>query len=243
MNYLQTLVSKSILKSSTTKNQTQYTLNRPLRLSITKNVIDTVKKIYRTNYENGGLLVGRVVDDKILIDNIRVIPNQSLTSSAYTPRISEWRLELQTIIQSNLLPFAFHTHPTELGITRYDEKRPNFYVRSSKPDQSVAKQGFDFQDIELLMPECIFVVDSRYEQGINLNFYEGGILPPSVGQLGTTEILTAVIGGSVLAYKVLFNRNKYLFLLMAAIALIFLFEAYRRPYYEYVNGGIDVVFN
>lgn len=243
MDYLKMLATKSILQESTKGNQTQYTLNRPVTLSIKKNVVDTIKAIYKPDYEKGGLLVGKVINGKIIIDNIRVIRNQTLTSSEYSPSLNEWRSELESIVQAGLLPFAFHTHPTNLGITRYDEKKPNFFVQSSKPDQKIASEGFDFQNYELLMPECIFVVDSRYANGINLNMYEGGILPPSVGQLGTTEIITAVLGGSIFAYKVLFDRNKYLFALMASIALIFLFEAYRRPYYEFLNEGIEVIFN
>lgn len=242
MDFLKTLESKQILISSVGSSMTTYKLNRPVKIIIKKNVVDVIKSIYRTNYEKGGLLVARVSGTQLVIDNIRVIPNRALNATSYNPNLAEFRTEFQSIVQGGFLPFAFHTHPTELGIARYDEKRPNFFIQSSKPDQAIASKGYSFQDAELLMPECIFVVDSRYENGINLNFYEGGILPPSVGQLGTTEILTAVIGGGVLAYKILFSRNKYLFAVMALIALIFLYEAYRRPSINFVGSDIEVEF-
>lgn len=242
MQFLKNLESKGVLQSSSVENQTQFKLQRPTKIFITKNVIDKIKEIYRPDYENGGLLIGKFTNGIILIDNIRVIKNQSLSKSEYTPSVKEWRKELQSIIWGELLPFAFHTHPTNLGIEYYDTSKPNFFIRSSQPDREVAKQGFDFQDVELFMPECIFVVDSRYENGINLNMYEGGILPPSVGRLGTVEIVTAVAGGVILIYKLLFQKYKYLFLLMAVIMLVFLFEWYRRPTYDFKNEGIEVVF-
>ena len=218
-------IESKILKFTGNK----YRLNRPVRITIKKSVIDTLKSIYVPSAERGGILVLETVGVSELVCNqFILVENKSVQDSSYNPDKIAFNNAIQSIIDSGNLPLAVHTHPTELGFHGYDNKRAKFYLGSSKPDRLIARNSnYD----SLYMPEAIFVKDERFKTGFGLSLYEGTIFPNSITAISDLQLALSVGTG----YLMLKNKltRKLLYLLTG----VFLFEFVRRPKYLTLENG------
>jgi hypothetical protein len=228
---LQNYLNLKILKKQSSE---EYRLQRPLTITITKKVIDYLKKIYIENGEKGGLFsaypVGR---GALVINDFFEVPNVAAKSYNYNPVVSLFNSVVNDIIQKGDLPFAIHTHPIKLGFEAYDSKRSKFYLKSSPQDRAIARAGlvpyFNF-------PEAIFVKDSRLKGGFGINFYTGTIFPASTTALTTLQW----VSGGVALLSLGYNK-----LISAIGAGVFGFDFFRRPKYTMLANGdlrIDLSF-
>jgi hypothetical protein len=227
------LIEKGYFEDHPTKG---LLLARPTKIRVTALAIDTVKRLYRPNYEMGGLLLMQPVAQMRhwVIDKVLSIPNRATNSTSYDPDPQTFNAAINAAIKAGLVPLVFHTHPTSIGHSTYDHKRANFYVKSSKPDRLVARQGLaTIDEKKLLLPEAIAVVDERFGAGFQLAFFEGGFLPPSYAALTTTE--WAAVG--VAAASLLFLNRP----LLLGLGAVFLAEEKRRPVYTNLPDGSMIV--
>jgi hypothetical protein len=233
MSIIQTLINRTDFEA---KNGA-IVFNRPTTLRLSAMVIAEIKRNYLRAAESGGLLLARPTDKVgfFEVDSLLIIKNNSPFNTKFDPDPAVYLAAINNAIDRGLLPMTYHTHPTSIGHQIYDHKRPNFYVKSSGADRSIASDGVQVGDLKLLLPEAIAVADDRYDEGFKIAFYEGGILPKSYASLSKTQ--KWAIGGSIVA-AVIFGK-KLLGLLLPVLAI----EEYRRPSYQYNDDGtINVVF-
>lgn len=232
-NIIETLLERSDLQVS----NNAVVIKRPCEILISANVVNKIKDIYAPTFERGGLLLLQPTPTRgqLFGKDLVVIPNQSAANSAYEPNEFIFKAEIAKAINAGFLPVAIHTHPTKLGLSGYDNKRVNFYLSSSQPDQRIAAAGVDIAGRKLLLPEAIAVVDTRFDTGFSIAFYEGGILPASLAALSKTELAVAGAAGVSL---LVWQRP-----LLLLLAVVFLYSEYRRPKYTPQNdGGLLVEF-
>lgn len=233
IKFIDTLLQRGYLEDNPKKG---ILLGRPAKIRMTKLAIDTIKATYRPNYEQGGLLLMQPSDKPgfWLIDQVLIVPNRATVSTAYTPDPAVFNAAINSALNSGLLPLTFHTHPTNIGHSIYDHKKQNFYVKSSKPDRAAAQAGTKVIDNKLLLlPEAIAVLDTRFDTGFKISFFEGGILPPSYAALTTTQIAASVVA----AASLLFFGKPLLF----GLGAVFVAEEARRPIYTNLSDGSLIV--
>ena len=213
-------------------------LARPIKILISSNAIRKIKEVYEPSSEKGGVMIMKPTNErgKFIIDGVRIIANKSSRSNtAFEPDENALSSFIMGTLAAGWLPLVFHTHPTKIGNNIYDSKRVGFYVGSSKPDRKIAGAGLLIDNEKILLPEAIFVKDSRYEAGYKLSFFQGGILPASYNALSKAQIIGAVLAGLSLL--------KWGRPLLLALAVLVGIEEYRRPKYTYFkNGSLEVEF-
>lgn len=232
MDQLDALVKQKVLRYRANSGKGEYLLERPLTINIGKDIIDSLKAIYKPDYENGGLLefqYGGIA--RIDCVAFHQVPNLNVNSTSYNPSAAKFKGKIQEILNRGNIPIAIHTHPTHIGWSPYDNKRVKFYLKSSKPDRDIANLGAtDFLDV----PEAIFVKDERFGTGYGIAFYEGQVFPYSVTALSTPQIWAGLIVG------VLMLRGKLTRSVLIACVLWFCVEFFRRPKYDYENHGVQI---
>lgn len=221
---LQAFINQNIIKK---QYANEYRLKRPLKIIVTKSVLDILKGLYKPSYENGGILSGVAAASGVLvIDRIDIVPNRAVVGYSYSPSTVEFNKAIDKVIGEGRLPFAIHTHPLKLNIEYYDSKRAKFYLKPSNPDKAIAREGItDYFNF----PESIFTLDSRLENGFGLSFYTGFIFPASITALTTVQIASLGLGAIGL-----FGNKK---LLLGGSIGTFLFEYYRKPKYRNLTNG------
>lgn len=232
MQDLSSLVSKKVLRFRKDAGKDgEYRLRRPLRIEIGQTVIDQISRIYKKDYENGGLLEFAASTGSLDCLAFHQVPNKSANSTSYNPSAAAFNAKVAEILDRGNLPMAIHTHPTQIGWTPYDQKRVKFYLKSSKPDRHIANKGLtDYLDL----PEAIFVKDERFNTGYGIAFYEGQIFPYSITALSNAQIAAGIVA----AYYML--RGKLTKLLLAGLVSWFLVEFIRRPVYKYSKDGLSI---
>lgn len=226
--YLRAFEGLKILKKQANG---EYRLMRPLRIQVRKGVIDGLGGTYRPDYERGGLLEAQAVGPgSLVINDFHEVPNRSANGYTYSPGAAAWETALSAILERGNLPFAVHTHPITLGIEAYDSKRAVFYLRPSKADKQIARQGIT----EVLnFPEAIYTKDSRLKNGFGFSFYTGTIFPASITGITTGQIVSGIAAGVMVI-------TKRIGLALLA-ATYFLYEFRRMPEYELQESGDLVV--
>lgn len=221
---IQKLIKSQIIKK---QYENEYRLVRPLQITVLKTVLDKLKSIYKPDYEKGGLLEGvAAANGTVVIEAFHQIPNGATNGYNYNPNTVLWDSKINEIIARGNLPFAIHTHPLTLGIESYDNKRSIFYLKPSKQDKGIAREGitpyFNF-------PEAIFTKDSNLDNGFGLNFFTGYIFPSSITAISTVQAIS--LGASLLG---VITKSKTLF----AVGLgTFFLDFYRRANYEILSNG------
>lgn len=212
-----------------------YVLKKPLTISVTKQVIDTMKSKYIPNGETGGLMWLRATSQKTaVIENITFLPNVSGLATGYATNKALFNATINSILAANYLPVVFHTHPTNLGLNLYDSRKQNFYLRASAPDRRLSTDTIN-DTVPLFMPEVIFVSDSRYDGGYSMAFYGGKILPTGFSRLSPLQFFAAGLG----LYAFLNDElDETLFL---AVAGVMIYEETLRPKYEVLKDGSYLV--
>lgn len=225
---LQTLIEWRILRN---QGANEYRLRRPMQITVRRGVIDLLKNLYPENYETGGLLEAELAGmGTLVIDRFHQVRNAASVNYHYAPDAAAWEKTLAEIVSRGNLPIALHTHPVSLGIESYDERKSTFYLKSSKADRKIAREGITDT---LVMPEAIFVRDPGLENGFGLVFYTGTIFPGSITALSTVSYISG--GLALLAFR----RNKKLAGMAAGVGLAeFLI---RRPRYRLEDNGDYVV--
>jgi hypothetical protein len=225
---IQNYQNLGILKPMATSGE--YRFKRPLQISVPKKIIDRLKSIYIKNGERGGVMAfAPNGNNKIICVDFIEVENMAKNSFNYIPNEAFFNSAITQILNKGFLPIVVHTHPTELGFSQYDSKRVQFYLKSSKPDRIIARNGV----VPFLnMPECIFVQDERFNGGFALNFFTGGIFPQSVTSLTSLQFVSLGIG--IISY---FMKNKIFTLASGAV---FFTDFVRKPKYSLDNGGLRV---
>lgn len=221
---LNNYIAKRIIKK---QYENEYRLRRPIKITVTKRVVDLLKNIYKEDYEEGGLLEAQIAaNSSIVIDNIIFVPNQSKKGYSYSPNIKYFNSVVDSIIDRGNLPIAIHTHPLRLGIESYDNKRAKFYLKPSRADKSIAREGItDYFNF----PEAIFTVDERLENGFGFSFFTGFIFPAS--NQGISSFQWIAFGAAMLG---VFLKNE--FIATSSMGL-FLLDFFRRPNYKLLENG------
>lgn len=227
--YLQAFEGLKILKRQANG---EYRLIRPLRILVKSEVLSRLGDTYQSNYEKGGLLEAKAVGfGSLIIDAFHEIPNRAINGYTYSPGVKAWESLLSDILERGNLPFAVHTHPLKLNIESYDSKRAIFYLKPSKADKQIARQGIT----EVLnFPEAIYTKDSRLKNGFGFSFYTGTIFPASITGITTGQIVSGIAAGLMVITK-----RVGLAILAAAY---FMYEFRRMPEYE-LQGNGDLVVN
>ena len=225
---LKKLITLGIIKQ---QYSNEYRLQRPLNITIERRVIDELKRIDLPTSEKGGILEGIAIDNqKIVIADFHEIPNGSTVGYNYNPNIKLWDSKINEIIARGNLPFAIHTHPLTLGIESYDNKRSIFYLRPSKQDKAIARNGitpyFNF-------PEAIFTQDPNLENGFGISFFTGYIFPASISQV--SQLQWGAIAGGILS---ILTTNKSLFYVSVGVLLLDFFR--RANYTLEPNGNVKI---
>lgn len=218
-------------------------LKPPVTILVKANVLQAIKQNYLPNGESGGLLWLKPYRDStsLVIDRISVVKNISSKNSAYTPEPNQLASAYGSVFDSGYLPVFYHTHPTTLGHSLYDHRRPQFYLKSSVPDRREAAKPINYQNIQILLPEVIGVASDKYTGGIDVVFYEGGILPVSWNRLSTTQIVVSIVGilGVFVSYQKGYKKSTAIFVLFVIIFLIN--EERKRPIYTELPSGDTLV--
>lgn len=209
----------------------EYRLLRPLRIQVRREVLARLGAIYQPSYEKGGVLEAQAVGmGSLVIHEFHEVHNQAINGYTYSPGLAAWESTVSAILERGNLPFAVHTHPLQLGIERYDSKRAIFYLKPSKADKQIAREGIT----EVLnLPEVLYTKDSRLKNGFGLSFYTGTIFPASITGITTGQIVSGIAAGVMVLTK-----RIGLALLSAAY---FMYEFRRMPEYELQNSGDLVV--
>lgn len=225
---LNTLIEWQILRR---QGANEYRLRRPMQITVRKRVIDLLKAIYPEDHETGGVLEAELAGTgTLVIDRFHQVRNAAAQNYHYSPDSGAWDRTLTEIVNRGNLPIAVHTHPVSLGIESYDERKSTFYLKSSRTDRKIAREGITET---LIMPEAIFVRDPGLENGFGLVFYTGTIFPGSITALSTVGYISG--GLALLAFR----RNKKLAGIAAAVGVAeFLI---RRPRYRLEESGDYVV--
>jgi hypothetical protein len=212
------------------QGQNEYRLRRPLQITVRSGVITQLLAMYPDTYEAGGILEAEIAGNgSLVIDRFHEVPNVAVKSYNYQPHYYNWENTIGMILERGNLPIPLHTHPRRLGIESYDSKRAKFYLKSSKADRHIARNGVtDY----LNLPEAIFVKEAGLENGFGLVFYTGTIFPGSVTALTTLQYVA--LGAAALA----FGRNNLLFGLASGA---FVFDFVRHPEYKLEKSGDFVV--
>lgn len=214
-----------------TKISSGYVLKKPIIITVTKEVINQLKAKYLPNGETGGLFWLRATSKTTsVIDNITFLPNLSGLATGYSTSTALFNATVNTILASNYLPVVFHSHPTNLGLSLYDSRKQNFYLRASAADRRLSKDTIT-NSVPLYMPEIIFVKDERYADGYAMAAYGGNILPTGFSRLSPLQIAAAALG------LYLFANDKIDDFSILAIGGVLLFEETKRPVYENLKDG------
>lgn len=232
MKNIEELLSKKVLRTKILTGGTEYTLRRPTTIIVPQGIIGQLSSVYQPDYEEGGVLEFKATAESTL-EAVDFIPvkNRSKLSYSYAPYKVEFDKVVNEVANRGNLPFAIHTHPTTIGQEHYDNSNVKLYLTSSKADRQIASQGITEQ---LFLPECIFVKDSRLENGFELNFFKGEAFPASRGQFSTTQLVT---GGTLLGMRMLGIQNDKVSILSG---IWFSVEFLRLPKYFYENGGLKI---
>lgn len=227
-DYLKAFEGFKILKKQANG---EYRLIRPLKIRVTKDVIQHLGQVYRPDYENGGLLEAHLAGPgSLIIADFHQVPNRAGNGYTYSPSSQAWENTVSSILERGNLPLAIHTHPLTLGIESYDSKRAIFYLKPSRADKQIARAGIT----EVLnLPEVLYTKDSRLENGFGLSFYTGTIFPASITGITTGQIVSGIAAGLMVITK-----RVGLALLAAAY---FMYEFRRMPEYELHENGDLVV--
>lgn len=204
----------------------EYRLQRPLNITIPKRILDKLANTYIPNGEKGGILAFRGNGNSAIICDLFIeVPNISNNAFSYEPNSVIFNAAVDSVLKLQYLPVVIHTHPTNLGFDKYDSKRVQFFLKSSKPDRQLARNGI----VPFLnMPEAIFVKDERLNGGFGLNFFTGGIFPQSITALTSLQI------GSVAVGAVGYGINKAI---TALAAMAFGIDFIRKPKYYLQSDG------
>lgn len=214
-----------------TKISSGYVLNKPLTITVTKEVINQLKAKYLPNGETGGLFWLRATSKTTaVIDNITFLPNLSGLATGYSTSTALFNATVNTILAANYLPVVFHTHPVSLGLSLYDSRKQNFYLRASAADRRLSKDTIT-DSVPLYMPEIIFVKDERYEDGYAMAAYGGNILPNGFSRLSNTQIALLGLG------FYLFYTNKINYTSLFVIGGFIFLEEIKRPVYGNLKDG------
>lgn len=212
-----------------------FVLKKPLTIIISKSVIDILNSIYIANGERGGLMwLESTGDNTAQIKRVSVLQNTSGDNTKFEPTEKEMQETINLITSSGCLPIVFHTHPTNLGIPLYDNKKENFYLRASQPDRVFAQNLLD--GTTLYMPEMIFVKDERFENGYGLALYGGKILPNGFSRLSALQFCILAALGYIWVKKGVTGTT-----LAFAVGLLLLEES-KRPKYNTENGNYIISF-
>lgn len=221
---IERLINSNIIKK---QYEGEYRLVRPLKIIIKRSVLDSLSKIYKPSYEEGGLLESKAIGGgTLIVDFFHLVKNKSILSYSYSPNAKEFQNKIDDIIGRGNLPFAIHTHPIKLGIDTYDNNRAKFFIRPSKADKYIARDGitpyFNF-------PEVIYTKDVRLNNGFGLSFFTGFIFPAS--NVGISVSSWLFLGSGILGLAI---KNKSLTFLSGIAILLDLF---RRPNYKLLASG------
>lgn len=222
---LQNYVQSGILREQI-NGLGDYRFRRPLNILIPKYVLDSLASVYEENREHGGILEFKPsgVQAVTCVGFIN-IPNEAKTTYNFEPNANLFNAAVNEVLNSGNLPVVVHTHPTKLGIGNYDSKAVKFYLRSSKPDRAVSRNGI----VPFLnLPEAIFVKDERLNGGFGLNFFTGGVFPASVNSLTSLQWV---------AVAVVFLMPSVIFL---AVVLFFAEYARKPKYFLNTDGSLVV---
>lgn len=209
----------------------EYRLMRPLKIQVRKEVLSKLGDTYRPNYEKGGLLEAQAAGSgSLVIVAFHEVHNQAINGYTYSPGVQAWESTITSILERGNIPFAVHTHPLTLNIESYDSKRAIFYLKPSKADKKIARQGIT----EVLnLPEVLFTKDSRLKNGFGLSFYTGTIFPASITGITTGQIVSSIAAGLMVLTK------------RAGLALVaaayFMWEFRRMPEYLLQDNGDLVI--
>ena len=232
MNIIEQLLQRGDLVAKTNG----VVFKRPTKILVRASAIDQIKAVYRKDSETGGVMKLRPTDTvgSFVINEIEILQNKSAnTNTKFDPDAASLGNAINRVLNLGNIPIIFHTHPTSTGHSQYDHKRQNFYVGSSAPDREAANGGFVLKQQKILMPEVIFVGDSRFVTDYKISFYSGGILPGSYLALSRGEIIA--VSAAVVA-MLLYGRP-----LLIIVAAIFAIEEFRRPKYDYYKDGSVLV--
>jgi hypothetical protein len=208
-----------------------YVLKTPLNITIASNVINTMKDRYIPNGETGGLMWLRAAGNSYgIIDRVTFLPNLSGLATGYSTSQALFNSTVNNILGQNYLPVVFHSHPVTLGLSLYDSRNPNFYLRSSAADRKLSRDTI-IEGVPLYMPEVIFVKSQSYSNGYAMSAYGGQVLPVGFSRLSPLQI--AAIGLGVYLY----SRGELNSIGLIAVSSVILYGEYLRPNYEYTSDG------
>lgn len=211
-----------------------FVLKKPLTITVAKSVIEVLNSIYIADGERGGLMwLESTGDNTAQIKRVSVLQNTSGDNTKFDPIEFEMQATIDLITASGCLPIVFHTHPTNLGIPLYDNKKENFYLRASQPDRLFAKTFID--GTSLYMPEMIFVKDERFSDGYGLALYGGKILPNGFSRLSTLQYIILAALGYIWVKKGVTGTT------LAFAVGLFLLEESKRPKYDVDTMGNYVI--
>jgi hypothetical protein len=221
------LVENGTLERFELSNGLEFRLKLPIEIIFTKKVIDFLKLNYVNDGEKGGMFVLKYSRPNVYVVDLAIfVQNASLSKTSYVPVQKLWANTFVEIINSGNLPIAFHTHPTELGLSIYDNRTKNFFIRASAPDRKASKLTTN----NLVMPECIFVANPKFQNGFGMSLYGGKVLPDGFSRLSPVQF--AAIGATAL--NVLTAKSNIATALGLSVAAI---EERRRPKYQHEENG------
>lgn len=200
------LIREAFIYDSKDESANTFYLKTPLKIILTKKVISSLQKRYKTEYEIGGILLAEPVriesNNVLLIDGVRYIQNLSCNPErSYQRKQESYNKYIRTCLNGTIdgkryLPLTFHTHPR--GSDEADILETYFQMSTSKADQKFSRKILTFSaggnEINLTLPSILCLVTNS--DGVFIGAYGGKIAPDNFKEY-SEKILGKTINAAI----------------------------------------------
>ena len=170
LGWYDSLIREEFIYDSKDESANTFYLKTPLKILITKKVISSLQKRYKTDYEIGGILLAEPVriesNNVLLIEGVRYIQNLSCNpEKSYQRKPESYNKYIRSCLKGTkdgkrYLPLTFHTHPR--GSDEEDILKTYFQMSTSEADQKFSRKIFTLsaggRKINLALPSILCLV-------------------------------------------------------------------------------------
>jgi hypothetical protein len=231
--WFENLLQQNIIESFNTPVGEYYRL-KPCDFYIPDTIVQILKKEYHPGLEKGGyfLALPEKKNNSVLfvIKEIRFVKNiASLPSEQYKKDVTESEAAITYALNNDLVPFFFHSHPTQSPNILGEAFMYNRQLDTSSPDKLLSLfSGISIGKLMLRLPDILVVVNGRLKADTFIGFY-GGLVAP-IGFEERKQILKDSLSDKVSDSfeNLLQTPGKRLFGVLAVSAFIFLLIKYPK---------------
>lgn len=205
-------------------------LKKPVSFKITQEVISVLMREYNSQYEKGGLLIGKPIENEnlILIDKVVFIKNiHPEPEHFFRFEQTSYKTVCQNALEDGNLPFIFHTHPTKEENLILEQQNFLQQINTSLQDRKVSYLPISIGEEKLLLPDVLIVGNGTTANTLFIGFYNGKIAPCDFTkhkeEVGFENMESLVEKGKNFYQK---DINK---IILAVLAILLIFMLIKAP--------------